>query len=89
MLIQKQLKATEAVNNFLVSTLAAESKEPASAAASSSNDAALNKKIEELTKQLSKKEKEAEEKIKALSEKLKEREAEFKVLVAAGVRAWW
>jgi hypothetical protein len=76
-----QLKATEAVNNFLTATLAAESRESASAAASGSNDesAALNHKIEELTKQLSKKEREAEDKIKALTAQLKEREAGYKV----------
>lgn len=79
----EQLKATEAVNNFLTATLAAESRGSASAAApaASNNDqsAALNKKIEELTQQLSKKEREAEDKIKAITTQLKEREAEFKV----------
>jgi hypothetical protein len=78
------LKATEAVNNFLTATLAADSRESsASAAQSESKDqsAALNKKIEELTNQLSKKEREAEDKIKALTAQLKEREAEHKVVV--------
>lgn len=75
-----QLKATEAVNNFLTAQLAAESKESKEPTpATDDKSAALSKKVEELTQQLSKKEREAEDKIKALTAQLKERETGAKV----------